>query len=202
MIKHSTAYKPPIEWFEGLLDYFDARLTAGSEKRQAIGHAVGRQVIALHMIEMILKCAIERVTSPYGQTHNLHQLYVGLPEAIQRAAENKYKQILSDEASTAWDVARSVEAFLEYLGDDPIGDTRYFWEREHSHGRSIVFQPGTLRTANVCFIYCLCMTIRIGLITRFVTRLNSVPLKVHLKSQMKDAKMKVVLERMTDKTTG
>ena len=145
LLTKSTNLKPPITWFEGILDYFDARLGPGSEDRRLIGHGVGRHVIGLYLIEMILKYALDKTAHPYGQTHDLHQLYVGLPDAGQKAAEGKYLQALADEVAETWDVARSIYSFLEYLGEDPIGNTRYFWEREHSPGRSIVFQPMTLR---------------------------------------------------------
>ena len=30
--------------------------------------------------------------------------------------------------SSTWDYARSVESLLQYSGDDPLTETRYFWE--------------------------------------------------------------------------
>ena len=145
LLPTSTNPKPPITWFEGLLDYFDAKLGPGSDDRRLIGHGVGRHLIGLYLIEMILKYALDKTAHPYDHTHNLHQLYMGLPNEGQKAAEEKYRQSLADEVAETWDVARSIGSFLEYLGEDPIGHTRYFWEREHSPGRSIVFQPMNLR---------------------------------------------------------
>ena len=140
-----TDRKPPITWHEGLLDYFDAEIDMGPNRRNYIGHAVGRQFIGLFVIELVLKYALDGSDSPYDRTHNLHELYLRLPRRSRQAAEDKYAQILADEVPETWDVAHTVESFLKYLGKDPTTDTRYFWERQHSYGRSIVFQLTNVR---------------------------------------------------------
>lgn len=134
-----------MPWFEGLLDLFDASLGQGNKERRAIGYAVGRQVIGVYILELILKGALNKLGTPYERIHNLLQLYSKLPCASKEAAERKYAQILADEVERTWDVTRTVESFLDYLGSDPFNDTRYFWERHRSSGRSIVFLPPSLR---------------------------------------------------------
>ena len=136
---------PPITWFEGLLDYFDTELSQGNEERQAIGHSVGRQIIGLYVIEVILKHAFEQEGQPYPKTRNLLELFKALSETKRAAAELKYRQILHDEVVETWDFAETVSEFLMYLGNDAMTESRYFWEREHSPGRSILFLPQKLR---------------------------------------------------------
>ncbi len=47
-----------------------------------------------------------------------------------------------------WDVAKSVDPFLEYLGQNAITDTRYFWEPNRTHiveDASILIMPNSIR---------------------------------------------------------
>ena len=137
--------KPNVVWLEGVLDYFNRHLSYESNDHRYIGYIVGRQIIGLYLIEMILKHSLDRLKIQYAQSHNLKYLFGKLPDSCQISVETKYSQILSDQFSEAWDFARSVATFLEYLGDDPITDTRYFWERERSGDTSIVFFKHHLR---------------------------------------------------------
>ena len=60
--------------------------------------------------------------------------------------ETKHEELLSAEISEAFDFTGSVDSFLEYLGDNPANDSRYFWERSRPSGTSIVFFANSLRT--------------------------------------------------------
>lgn len=136
---------PPIPWLEGLLDYFDAQLSPGSEERRAIGHGVGRQIIGLYVIEMILKYAVHQERLSYSRKHNLLELFGVLSASKRTAVELKYRQILLHGVAETWDVFETVNSFLEYLGNNPITQSRYFWDHDHFRGRSIIFTSADLR---------------------------------------------------------
>ena len=88
---------------------------------------------------------LDNVGQSYDLDHNLHALFKKLPESHQRAVESRYAHILADRIAEAWDFQRTVDAFLEYLGDDPMTDTRYFWERGKSNNASVMFISDSLR---------------------------------------------------------
>ena len=140
-----TKGKPPVVWVEGLLDYFNAPFPHGPEDPRRIGFSVGRQIIGLYLIEMLLQYALDELEQPYDFDHNLHALFINLPPSLREAAENRHARILADRVEEAWDFQRSADAFLEYLGDDPMTDTRYFWERQHLADRSVMLLTDDLR---------------------------------------------------------
>ncbi len=142
-----------VVWLEGVLDYFNASFPHGPDDPRRIGFGVGRQVIGLYLLEMLLKYALDNVHRPYNRSHNLHNLFSELPESDRRAVESKYSQLLSDGASEIWDFGKSVESFLVYLGEDPMTDSRYFWERARPHDVSIMFlHTGLSLPINALFI--------------------------------------------------
>ena len=127
------------------MDYFNAPSPHEPEDFRNIGFSVGRQIVGLYLVEMLLKHALDDLNKPYDYNHNLGDLFGALPESSRLAVESKYSQLLSDGVSEVWDFASSVASFLEYLGDDPMTDSRYFWERERPHDMSIVFFRSLLR---------------------------------------------------------
>ena len=115
----------------------------------SLGFDVGRQIVALYVMEMLLKYALDDVGVPHGQHHNLLALFRALPRQRRRAVERKYKEILNSHVEWTWDVAKTVESFLEYLGTNAITDTRYFWEPDRTHvgeHASILITPNTIRS--------------------------------------------------------
>ena len=122
--------RPSVVWLEGVLDYFNSPFPHEPRDPRRIGFGVGRQLVGLYLVEMLIKHALDDVNKPYERHHNLHDLFGQLPVQSRWAVEVKYKQLLADGFSEAWDFAHSVESFLNYLGDDPMNDSRYFWERE------------------------------------------------------------------------
>ena len=93
---------------------------------------------------MLLKYALDNVNAGHARNHDLYDLFRKLPRPRRRAVERKYREILSSREKETWDFARSVETFLQYLGDDAITDSRYFWERPHTAEISILFFPDKL----------------------------------------------------------
>ena len=142
--QHSNQ-KPSVVWLEGVLDYFNAASPHEPEDYRNIGFGVGRQIVGLYLTEMLLKHALDDLNQPYGHSHSLHDLFNALPRPHRNAVESKYSAILSGSVSEIWDFASSVASFLEYLGDDPMTDSRYFWERSRPHDISIVFSNTSLR---------------------------------------------------------
>ena len=139
-------WKPSVVWLEGVLDYFNAPFPHKSDDPRRVGYGIGRQLIALYLAEMLLKHALDDLNVSYDRIHNLRELFRALPESSRSSVESKYSEILSGSVSETWDFARSVASFLDYLGDDPMTDSRYFWERDHHPGGiSILFSGTALR---------------------------------------------------------
>ena len=136
---------------EGLLSLFDAPFPHKEYKEdpRQLGFNVGRQIIGLYIIEMLLKYALDDLDIAHGTHHNLHHLFRSLPRQRRRAAERKYTELLNSSTESTWDVAKSVDSFLEYLGKSAITDTRYFWEPNRTHiaeHASILIMPNDIRT--------------------------------------------------------
>ena len=136
--------KPPVVWLEGVLDYFNAPFPHGQDDPRRLGFSISKQIIGLYLVEMLLQYKLDNVGIPYEEDHNLHALFCSLPESCRSEVESKYSKLLAHRATQAWDFQRTVGTFLEFLGDDPVSDSRYFWEREHGPDRSIIFLPNCL----------------------------------------------------------
>ena len=137
--------KPSVVWLEGVLDYFNVPFPYESEDLRKLGYGVGRQIIGLYLVEMLLKHALDDLNILYDHSHKLHDLFRALPRPRRITVERKYSDILSGTVSETWDFASSIASFLDYLGDDPMTDSRYFWERTRPHDMSIVFFQMALR---------------------------------------------------------
>ena len=151
----SVEGKPPVVWLEGVLDYFNTPFPHAQDDPRRIGFTVGTQIIGLYLAEMLLQYKLDQLAIPYGLNHNLHSLFSSLPASRRSEVESQYSQLLANGAEQAWDFQNSVDNFLEYLGGNPMNDSRYFWERNHSPGRSIIFLPNRLRD----LIYALFITL-------------------------------------------
>ena len=144
MPRTNSNQKLPVVWLEGVLDYFNAPFPYGEEDPRDLGFRIGRQIIGLYLIELLLKYALDDAEQPYDRTRNFQDLFGALPEQSRCDVEEKYRQLLREGVSEMWDFASSVESFFEYLGDDPFNDSRYFWERRHRDGMSILFLANSL----------------------------------------------------------
>ena len=130
MQKIGPTNKPPVVWLEGVLDYFNAPFPYGPEDPRALGFGIGRQIIGLYLIESLLKYALDVAQTSYDRGRSFKGLFSALPEQDRRDVEGKYHQLLADGVAEIWDFGGSVASFFDYLGDDPMNDSRYFWERE------------------------------------------------------------------------
>ena len=117
----------------------------GPEDPRALGFGIGRQIIGLYLIESLLKYALDVAQTSYDRGRSFKGLFSALPEQDRRDVEGKYHQLLADGVAEIWDFGGSVASFFDYLGDDPMNDSRYFWERGHPEGMSIVFLANSLR---------------------------------------------------------
>ena len=140
--------KLDVVWLEGVLDFFNTPFPHDPDDPRRLGFNVGLQIVGLYLTEMLLKYALEHAGVSYDQHHNLHRLFIDLPESHRGAVEQKYTEILNSATDWTWDVAETVDSLLTYLGLDAITDTRYFWEpgRTHVGDRSILFAPRMLHT--------------------------------------------------------
>ena len=125
------AKKPNIHWMEGVLAHFETKFPYAADDPRRLGFGVGQQIVGLYIVEMLLKYALDNAGVPHGHHHNLHQLFKNLSRQRRRAVQRKYTELLNSEFEWAWDVAETADSLLQYLGDNAITDTRYFWDRTH-----------------------------------------------------------------------
>ena len=125
--------KPNILWMEGLLTLFEAEFPHESDDPLRLGFGLGQQIIGLYIVELLLKYALDDAGSSHGKGHNLPDMYRKLPRHRRRAVQRRYTQLLNSEVDWTWDIAETVESLLSYLGENPITDTRYFWETGRTH---------------------------------------------------------------------
>lgn len=132
----------------GLLGYYATRYPPGFDKSGRLGFSIGRQMVGLYLIEVLLKYAMNPSGRSYGRSHNLHAMFMQLSRLRRRVVERKYTEILNSQTNSTWDIAATAQSLLHYLGDNPITDTRYYWERDRAQGpgrTSILFAPGMIR---------------------------------------------------------
>ena len=147
-MQNQSKKKPNKTWLEGMLSLFDAPFPHKKGDPRLMGFNVAKQVLGLYIIELLFKYALDDCGKGHGHGHDLHTLFETLPQEKRLAVEQKYIEILESQMSSAWDVERSVDAFLQYLGKNPITDTRYFWEEGRSHlveHASILMMPDGIR---------------------------------------------------------
>lgn len=140
--------RPNIVWMEGMLSLFEAPFPYDNEDRRTIGFGVGRQIIALYLIEIILKCAQNDLAILRRSRHNLASLFHHLSPQQKAHSETTYRELVNSNTEWDWDIAESVEALLNYLGKSAFTDTRYFWDPRRTHTApdvSILVMPDTLR---------------------------------------------------------
>ena len=138
---------PTIGWLEGLLTLLDAPFPFDDDDPRKFGFQLGRQVIALYTIELSLKYELEKLGQAFRPHHNLRALFQALPVNHRSLVERQYSEILGNRVSQTFDIVRSVRSFLQYLGSNPITNTRYFWEPGRSHladHASILIMPDIL----------------------------------------------------------
>ena len=133
-----------VHWTEGLLVLFKTVFPYEDDDDRKIGFSLGRQIVGLYLIELLIMYALDECHITYKSDHNLRRLYGLLPLHKKRAVERKYRELLGHSHVSTWDFAKTAESFLDYLGNNPITDTRYFWKRPHTRDRSIIFLPDTL----------------------------------------------------------
>ena len=123
-----------ISTMPGALGYFSRRHRYKGRDPRFWGWDLGRQLVGQYLIEISLKSAYAKSHNDvFPHTHNLAWLFQKLPTATRLAVEKKYRMLLNSTAEWTWDVFATVEAFLKFLGKDPITETRYYWEHSRSN---------------------------------------------------------------------
>ena len=139
--------KPDVVWLGGVLDFLNASFPNDDpDDPRRLGFSVSQQIVGLYIAEMLLKYALDHSGVSYDPHHNLHRLFIDLPEAHRGEVERKYTELLNSVRDWTWDVGETVDSLLRFLGQNAITDTRYFWEpgRTHIAGRSILFEPSMI----------------------------------------------------------
>ena len=143
--KRQRYFQKYLYYMEGLADYSQANHPYESVKNdhRALGWAIGKQVVALYLIEILLRIDYERRGITRGtSTHNLARLFRQLPKKSRETVETTYQRILHSEVQWTWDVCRTVQSFLAFLGKDPIVKTRYPWQQ---YPEGTLYSPDKLR---------------------------------------------------------
>ena len=121
-----------IRYLEGLADYSQKKHSYEQNDPRELGWQIGRQIVSQYLVEMILRTSFERLGITKGtNTHNLAHLFRKLPQPLRNSVEETYKLILNSEVEWTWDVYRTADSFLDFLGKNPIGKTRYPWQQQH-----------------------------------------------------------------------
>ncbi len=115
---------------EGLLDFCRARGTYDKDDRRLIGWNLGRQIIAQHMIELALKVELAKHRPKVPKNHDLGQLFCALPQRRRKKAEKVYCEELQNSVKETFDVFRTIDSFLKFLGHNPSVETRYYWDED------------------------------------------------------------------------
>ena len=115
----SAPRMPDILFTVGALDYFNTPVPAQRDDTRRMGFVVGRQIVGLYIVEILLKRALVEEGAQPKHHHGLLELFRDLPNPKRHAAESKYQEILAHRIEDGWDFQKSVESFLEYLGEQP-----------------------------------------------------------------------------------
>lgn len=120
----------PIYFLAGTVDYFQATPPYESKDPRILGWNIGRQITAQYVVEMLLRYSLEKQGIPARNTHNLRYLFNKLSESKRNAVEGRYRVLLNSEVEWTWDVCKTVQSFLSFLGKNPIKNTRYPWQSQ------------------------------------------------------------------------
>ena len=136
-----------VHWLEGFLGCYRVEFPFEDDDPRTLGFSVARQIVGLHLVELLLKYALDGLKIEFARDHDLGSLFRALPAEVRGGAERKYVQILRGSPRETWEFARSIESLLAYLGREAITESRYFWEpQEHREGgASIVFSRWSLQ---------------------------------------------------------
>ena len=127
---------------EGLAEYYNQSCPFVDEGDfRKTGWDIGRQMVAQHLIETLLKIALERQGVANVRTHNVGHLYRQLAADKRTAVERRYKMFLNAGVEWTWDVYATVPAFLRFLGTNPMKGTRYPLQRAETLYSPNAYRP-------------------------------------------------------------
>ena len=118
-----------LYYSEGLLDYCQAVCPFDHPKDlQRVGWNMGRQIICQHVLELALKSELAKHQRAVPKHHDLEAIFEALPRRRRKKAEDLYQQLLRCRVPSTWDVFRTIKSFVNFLGDRPTVETRYYFE--------------------------------------------------------------------------
>ena len=135
---------PGKDWMLGLRRFFDTRSARPDKDPRRLGFAIGLQIVGLYLAEMALKFALDERSIRYADDHNLERLFSLLPGEDKEGLRVRYKRILHSEPGHAWDFQQSIDSLLRHLDEDPITETRYFWDGAERLRSGVLFAPDRL----------------------------------------------------------
>lgn len=128
-VKRSRLNRDLLLDSEGLIDFCQAAAPyEDTDDRRQIGWNLGRQIIAQHVVELALKVELAKHRPKVPKNHDLGQLFRALPQRRRNKAEKVYHAILKNSVAETWDVFRTIDSFVRFLGANPSVETRYYWD--------------------------------------------------------------------------
>ena len=98
--------------------------------RRLQGWQLGKQIIAQHLAELTLKVELAKHRPKVPHNHDLERLFKALPARRRNKAESVYSDILRNAVKETYDVLRTVESFLHFLGPKALVEIRYYWDED------------------------------------------------------------------------
>ena len=102
--------------------------------KEEYGVRIARQIIALHIIEILFKIKHENDNIKYKKiTHNIEYLFQKLlPESREKIKEN-YIRLMKHHCKRAMKFCKSVPDLVKHLKENDITDIRYVWNVDEKH---------------------------------------------------------------------
>ena len=140
--------RPSIVWMEGMLSLFEARFHTIRGSARTIGFGVGRQIVALYLIEIILKCAQSDLAVMRRSRHNLASLFHHLPPQQKAHSETTYRELINSNTEWNWDICRICNGLAQLSREECVYRHTLLWDPRRTHAEpdvSILIMPDTLR---------------------------------------------------------
>ncbi len=132
-------------WLGGILHYFSVKSPHESADPRNAGFQIGQRIIGLYFIELLLKYGLDDIDRSFSRSHNLRALFRRYPLPLRRRIGARYLKVMRSTVEQTWDFCRSVERLLDHLGDNPLEETRYWWEAEEKGRQFLSLSPSPLR---------------------------------------------------------
>ena len=106
-------------------------------EQQGIVH--GRHIIALFIIEVLLKKTLDREGTEYKEKHNIKTLLEKLSSELQKEIGRYYIKLMKSHLPYTLNFCKSAARFADYLAKHDITHARYIWNIKKKRGKKSGF---------------------------------------------------------------